>query len=75
MVPWARPGSGFTLLFEAFAMLLIEYEMPVNKVASTLRVVARRLWLVFHFWVKDARQKDSRAELKQIGIDETSAKK
>ncbi|MBA2762509.1 MAG: transposase family protein, partial [Segetibacter sp.] len=37
MVPWARSGSGFTLLFEAFAMLLIEYEMPVNKVASTLR--------------------------------------
>jgi hypothetical protein len=23
VVPWARPGSGFTLLFEAFAMLLI----------------------------------------------------
>ena len=23
-VPWARAGSGFTLLFEAFAMLLIE---------------------------------------------------
>lgn len=28
-VPWARPGSGFTLLFEAFAMALIEREMPV----------------------------------------------
>jgi hypothetical protein len=35
-VPWARPGSGFTLLFEAYAMLLIEYEMPVCKVAETL---------------------------------------
>ena len=23
-VPWARPGSGFTLLFEAFALALIE---------------------------------------------------
>ncbi|CAN5435874.1 ISL3-like element ISMac21 family transposase [soil metagenome] len=75
VVPWARSGSGFTLLFEAFAMLLIEYEMPVNKVASTLRVVAHRLWRVFNFWVKDARQQDSLAEVKQIGIDETSAKK
>jgi transposase len=75
VVPWARAGSGFTLLFEAFAMLLIEYEMPVNKVASTLRVVAHRLWRVFNFWVKDARQKDNLAEVKQIGIDETSAKK
>lgn len=75
VVPWARPNSGFTLLFEAFAMLLIEYEMPVNKVASTLRVVAHRLWRVFNFWVKDALQKDSLAEVKQVGIDETSAKK
>jgi hypothetical protein len=30
-VPWARKGSGFTLLFEAFSMALIEREMPVNK--------------------------------------------
>lgn len=75
VVPWARPGSGFTLLFEAFAMLLIEYEMPVNKAAATLRVVAHRLWRVFNFWVRDGVQKDSLEEVKQVGIDETSAKK
>jgi transposase len=74
-VPWARPGSGFTLLFEAFAMLLIEYEMPINKVASTLRVVANRLWRVFTYWVKDALKNDDLSEVTQIGIDETSAKK
>jgi transposase len=74
-VSWARPGSGFTLLFEAFAMLLIEYEMPVNKVASTLRVVAHRLWRMFSFWVKDAVVKDSLENVTQVGIDETSAKK
>lgn len=75
VVPWARPGSGFTLLFEAFAMLLIEYEMPVNKVASTLRVVANRIWRVFNFWVTDGVQKDSLESVKQVGIDETSSKK
>jgi transposase len=37
-VPWARKGSGFTLLFEAFSMLLIENEMPVNKAAKILQV-------------------------------------
>ena len=42
VVPWARPESGFTLLFEPFAMLLIEYEMPVSKVASTLRSYLRK---------------------------------
>jgi hypothetical protein len=30
-VPWARLGSGFTLIFEAYAMLLTESEMPVCK--------------------------------------------
>ena len=73
--PWARRGSGFTLLFEAFAMLLIEYEMPVTKVASTLKVVSNRLWRMFSFWVKDAVSKDNLATVKQIGIDETSSKK
>jgi hypothetical protein len=34
-VPWAREGSGFTLLFEALAMLLCR-EMPMAAVADTL---------------------------------------
>ncbi len=75
VVPWARAGSGFTLLFEAFAMLLIEYEMPVNKVASTLHVVANRLWRMFNYWVNDAVVNDSLATVTQVGIDETSSKK
>jgi transposase len=74
-VPWARPGSGFTLLFEAFGMLLIENEMPVNKVAGTLRVVAHRLWRVFNFWVNDGVEKDTLEDVRQLGIDETSSKK
>ena len=47
-VPWARPNSGFTLLFEAFAMLLMENEMPVNKAASILRVYPKRIWTIFN---------------------------
>ena len=31
-IPWSRPGSGFTLLFEAYVMALIESEMPMNKI-------------------------------------------
>lgn len=74
-VPWARTGSGFTLLFEALAMLLIEHEMPVNKVAKTMRVVAHRIWRVFNYWLQEAVEKDDLSQLKQIGIDETSTKK
>jgi hypothetical protein len=46
VVPWARPGSGFTLLFEALALALIEREMPVNRVAELLRVNPQRIWTV-----------------------------
>lgn len=74
-VPWSRPGSGFTLLFEAFAMLLIEKEMPVNKVAKTVRVTAPRLWRVFNYWIKKAIAKDNVSSVEQIGIDETSSRK
>ena len=74
-VPWARPNSGFTLLFEAFAMALIENEMPVNKVASLLNVYAKRLWTIFNYWISRAVNKDDVSDVTQIGIDETSAKK
>jgi transposase len=47
-VPWARPGSGFTLLFEALALALIEREMPVNRVAEILKVNPQRIWTLFN---------------------------
>jgi transposase len=45
-VPWARPGSGFTLLFEAFSILKIESEMPVSKTADVMGVFPQRLWTI-----------------------------
>jgi len=74
-VPWARKGSGFTLLFEAFTMLLIENEMPVNKVAKVVKVYPNRLWRVFNYWISIAHQKDVIEDLAKIGFDETSTRK
>jgi transposase len=74
-VPWARAGSGFTMLFEAYAMLLIESEMPVCNVAKTLEVTQPRIWRVFDYWLKKAVSKDDLSEVKKVGIDETSRKK
>lgn len=74
-VPWARANSGFTLLFEAFAMLLIENEMPVNKAADILKVYPKRLWTMFNYWVTLALGKDNQSSVTAIGIDETSRKK
>ena len=74
-VSWARPGSGFTLLFEAFSMLLIESEMPVSKAADIMDVYPQRLWNVFSYWIGKAHQNDCQSETTVLGIDETSSKK
>lgn len=74
-VPWARPNSGFTLLFEAFSMHLIECEMPVNKVGDTVGEYPNRIWTIFNFWISKAYSAADHSKVTQVGIDETSSKK
>jgi transposase len=74
-VPWARPGSGFTLLFEAFALALIEREMPVNRAAQMLGEYPQRIWTIFNHWVSKALEQDQLEPVEHLGIDETSTKK
>ena len=74
-VPWARPNSGFTLLFEAYAMSLIENEMPVKKAAEILHILPKRLWRIFNFWIGRAFHVNDQSNVKAVGIDETSKKK
>jgi transposase len=73
-VPWARPGVGFTLLFEAFALVLVR-DMPVKAAARILREHDTRIWRVLHYYVQYARRKENFSEVSQIGTDETSWKK
>ena len=73
-VPWARPGSGFTLLFEALAMMLFP-TMPMNAAARLLRVQDTRLWRMAHHYVDEARAKVDMSMVKEIGLDETSSKR
>ena len=74
-MPWARPNSGFTLLFEALAMALIEREMPVKRVAEIMRVNPQRIWTVFNHWVCEARKRDNPSAITRLGVDETSSHK
>lgn len=74
-VPWARKGSGFTLLFEAYAMLLIESEMPVNRVGKLLKVYPNRIWNIFNHWIGLAHKDREISKLYKIGFDETSIRK
>ena len=74
-VPWSRPGSGFTLLFEAFVMVLIKKEMPINKAAELLGEDAHRLWTIFNYWIKKAYSEDKPNAPEKLGLDETSKRK
>lgn len=73
-VPWAREGSRFTLLFEALALTLAR-EMPVSACARILRCSDNALWRQMDAHVALARAKESYADVKVIGIDETSCAK
>jgi transposase len=73
-VPWARLGSRFTLMFEALALTLAR-EMPVSACARILRCSDNALWRQMDAHVALARAKESYADTKVIGIDETSCAK
>ena len=73
-VPWARSGSGFTLLFEALTMLLAR-EMSMSAVAQTLGEQDTRLWRVAQHYVESAHARESWSEVTRICVDETSSRR
>ena len=73
-VPWARKGSGFTLMFEAFAMLLMK-ESPVSKVSQVLMETDKRLWRILIHYVNEAHAKKDWSQCTRILVDETSARR
>jgi transposase len=73
-VPWARPGSGFTLLFEAL-VLSFAAAMPMAKVAAMTREHDTRIWRVVEHHVHAARDQLDCTGVTRVGMDETSARK
>jgi transposase len=73
-VPWARPGSGFTLLFEAFMMQLIPH-MPVKAAAEQANIYSDVLWRMIDHYVSEAYEEVDMSDVENIGIDETSNKR
>jgi transposase len=73
-VPWARAGSGFTLLFEALVMAMFP-AMPVNAVARQVGEHDTRLWRVLHHYVDQARANTDASDVTRVAIDETAARR
>jgi transposase len=73
-VPWARSGSGFSLLFEAFVMALAR-DMPISAVAALMGEHDTRLWRIVRHYVSKAHEAADWSEVEAVAIDETATRK
>jgi transposase len=73
-VPWARPDSGFTLLFEALLMTMIP-AMPVAAVARMVGEHDTKLWRVVHHYVDQGRARADASSVTRVAIDETASRR
>ncbi len=73
IVPWAREGSGFTLLFEGWVVELAKH-LPVATIAGMVDEYDTRLWRFIKHYVDKARSFEDYSDVSAIGIDETSKK-
>ncbi|MDI5921861.1 ISL3 family transposase [Halomonas sp. LR5S13] len=73
-VPWARPGSDFTLLFEQAAMSLVK-EMPVLAVSRQLEISDKRLCRIVHHYVGRMLGELDLSNVATVGVDETASRR
>lgn len=74
-VPWARPGAGFTLLMEAFILVLVQGGMTPTQAGRLVDEHDTRLWRVLQHYVETARAEQDFSKVTTIGVDETSRSK
>lgn len=74
-VPWANPGSSFTLLFEAYSMLLVKSGMSLTAAGNYMKIDSRRISRIINGRVSEALAEQSLEQVEQAGVDETSTKK
>lgn len=73
-VPWARPGSGFTLQLEALVMALAEH-MPVSEIAEVFGVHDTKLWRAIKHYVERSHQAADWSKVRRVHVDETSIRR
>ncbi|WP_164081041.1 ISL3 family transposase [Stenotrophomonas maltophilia] len=72
--PWARPGSGFSLVIEAFVIALCQ-AMPVAHVARLVGGSDDRVWRLLRHHIDQARAREDYSTVKRVGVDETSSRR
>ncbi len=74
-VPWARPGSGFTLLMEAFILVLVQGGMTPAQAGRLIDEHDTRVWRVLQHYVEQARAAADFSKVTTVGVDETSRRR
>lgn len=74
-VPWARPGAGFTLLFESFVVGLAVNGMTPSAIGRLVGEYDTLIWRVLEHYVGEARTRENFAGVSKVGVDETSRAK
>nr|WP_321297951.1 ISL3 family transposase [uncultured Sphaerochaeta sp.] len=72
-VPWARSGSGFTLMMEGVILTLVKH-MPVRTVAREIGEHDTKLWRLIDYHVEEALNGQDFSDVSAIGVDEYSHK-
>lgn len=72
-VPWARSGSGFTLMMEGVILTLVKH-MPVRTVAREIGEHDTKLWRLIDYHVEEALKDQDFSDVSAIGVDEYSHK-
>jgi len=73
-VPWARKGSGFTLLMDSMIVLMAQH-MTVTAIAEMIDEHDTRIWRILQHYVAEARSHEDFSTVKSVGVDETSRAK
>ena len=72
--PWEGESSGFTLMFEAFALELL-IMLPVHQACRLLGTYDKKLWDMMHIYTEKAREVADYSNVKLLGVDETAARR
>jgi len=73
-VPWARPGSGFTLLFEAMILAMAPH-MTMRAISRQVGEHDTRLWRIVTHYTDAGRAREDMSGVREVGIDETASRR
>lgn len=74
-VPWARPGSSFTLLFEQNILSLVRDGLSASTTGNRTGISGKQVFRIVSRYVSSALSHQDLSPVAELSVDETSSKK